>query len=127
MIPRNCTFCGLCCTLAVKVTEKEILTIEQLGKKRDDFTEKDVDGTTLLKRKDGYCTFLSRNGNVAKCTIYDSRPSPCRDFPGTICELKENVVFNNLNNKPASVKEMWNNAPKKDDPLPKEQPEFPKS
>jgi len=50
MMPRNCNFCGLCCTIAVKVTEAEIKRIESLGHNRNDFTEKDDGGNTILQR-----------------------------------------------------------------------------
>ena len=122
MIPRNCNFCGLCCTLAVKVTPQEIKKIESLGHKN--FTEKDGNNT-LLKRPNGWCTFFERKNNVGICKIYDSRPAPCKDFPGVICELRDNVVYKNTKNMNPKVKLLWEKAPKKTDPLPKEEPKFP--
>lgn len=125
MIPRNCNFCGLCCTLAVKVTEKEVRKIENLGYSRSDFTEKDDGNNTILKRKDGWCFFFERKSNVGYCKIYNSRPEPCRDFPGKIlCDLRDNVVFRLSRNIPPKVKILWEKAPKKTDPLPEKEPEF---
>ena len=122
MMPRNCNFCGLCCTLVVKVTDKEVKAIENLGHK--DFTQKDPDNNTILKRPDGWCNFLGKKGDIAYCKIYKDRPSPCRDFPGEICGLKDNVIFSDMSNKPKKVQELWKKAPKKTD-IPKEEPKFP--
>jgi len=128
MMPKNCNFCGLCCTLAVKVTEKEIEAIETLGHDRSNFTEKDEAGNTLLKRPNGWCYFYEEKGNVGKCKIYDKRPEPCKDFPGeALCNLRDNVIFKNMDNKHPNVKLLWKRAPKRDDPLPKKEPEFPLS
>ncbi len=126
MIPRNCNFCGLCCTLAVKVTETEIEKIESLGHPREKFTEKDFDGNTILKRPQGWCNFFERKNNMGYCKIYDARPKPCSDFPGEkLCTLSDNVMFRVSDNIPSKVKLLLDKAPKKNDPLPKEQPKFP--
>ena len=126
MIPKNCNFCGLCCTLAVKVTEKEIKNIESLGHNREDFTEKDDGSNTILKRPNGWCYFFERKEGIGVCKIYDKRPEPCKDFPGKpLCDLRDNVVFRLSKNMHPKVKMLWEKAPKKDDPLPKEEPKFP--
>jgi Fe-S-cluster containining protein len=126
MIPRNCNFCGLCCTLVVKVTKPEIENIESAGYDRKDFTEKDDGGNTILKRPNGWCYFFEKKHNVGYCKIYDKRPSPCKDFPAKpLCDLRDNVIFQNMDNKHPNVKALWKNAPKKTDPLPKEEPKFP--
>ena len=125
MLPRNCNFCGLCCTLAVKATPNEIKKIENLGYSSSDFTEKDAGGNTILKRPNGWCYFLERKDGVGYCKIYGKRPAPCRDFPGKkLCDLRGNVVFRLGKMKP-KVRLLWEKAPKKGDPLPKEEPEFP--
>lgn len=126
-IPRNCNFCGLCCTQAVRVTEEDIQRIEKLGHKREDFTVKDVDGQLLLKRENGYCTFFRDKGNYGGCSIYENRPDICRDWPGKkICDLKDNVLFKNMDNKHPNIKKLWKRAPEKDD-IPPELPQFPES
>ena len=125
MIPRNCNFCGLCCTLAVKLKPGEIKKIESLGYGREDFTETDPGGNVVLKRPNGWCRFFERKKGVGVCRIYDSRPEPCRDFPGKpMCDLRDQVIFTDMSNKHPNVKLLWEKAPKKTDPLPEKQ-EFP--
>ncbi|MBI2137013.1 YkgJ family cysteine cluster protein [Candidatus Woesearchaeota archaeon] len=125
MIPGNCNFCGLCCTLAVKVTESEVKTIESLGRNRSDFTEKDEAGSTLLKRENGWCHFFELKNSTGFCKIYNYRPKPCSGFPGKrLCNLSENIVFSDMSNKHPNVKLLWKKAPKTGK-LPDKQPEFP--
>ena len=126
MIPRNCNFCGLCCTLVVKLSRKEIEAIESLGHNRKDFTETDGVGNLVLKRPEGWCTFFERRNNIGYCKVYDKRPGPCSNFPGKkLCDLKDNPIYKDWKNKHPKVKLLWDKAPKKTDPLPKEPPEFP--
>jgi len=127
MIPRNCNFCGLCCTLVVKLTRKETELIESLGYDRKKFTETDDVGNLIIKRLEGGCYFLERKNNVGQCKIYDKRPGPCSNFPGKkLCNLRDNIIFKDWNNKHAKVKQLWEKSPKKDDFLPEKEPEFPK-
>ena len=126
MIPRNCNFCGLCCTLIVKLSRKEIEAIESLGYNRKKFAETDDVGNLIIKRPEGLCYFLESKNDVGYCKIYDRRPRPCSNFPGKkLCGLKGNVIFKNWNNKHPKVRQLWDKAPKKDCPLPKGRPEFP--
>ena len=115
MIPENCTFCGLCCTLAVKLSENDIKRIESSGRKRNEFTVADADGKPMLKREKGWCTFFKREGKVGICTIYDSRPDNCRDFPGKrLCDLAENPIYKYMYNKSEESKrilQLMKNAP----------------
>ncbi|MAG15691.1 hypothetical protein CMO88_01375 [Candidatus Woesearchaeota archaeon] len=126
IIPRNCNFCGLCCALTVKLTEKEIKDIESLGYNRKDFTEEDEPGSKVIKRPNSWCYFLESKDNKGTCKIYEKRPHRCREFPDKeLCDLKDNVIFNDMSNKHPNVKLLWKRAPKKNDPLPKKEPEFP--
>jgi Fe-S-cluster containining protein len=34
-----------------------------------------------LRRRDGACVFLTRSGNLPRCTIYSIRPVACRLYP----------------------------------------------
>lgn len=115
MIPENCTFCGLCCTLNVRLSNKDIKRIEQgSGLKRGEFVVADVDGRPLLKRENGWCTFFRREGKIGMCTIYDSRPDACHDFPGKkMCDLAENPIYDNLtiNSENKRIKLLLGNAP----------------
>lgn len=115
MIPENCTFCGLCCTLTVRLSEAEIRRIEETGRKRENFAVSDNDGKPILKREQGWCTFFRREGSVGLCTIYENRPNACRDFPGKrLCDLAENPIYALMDKKSKEGKriaQLLKNAP----------------
>ncbi len=119
-MPENCTFCGLCCTLAVKLSEKDIKRIEKgSSRKREEFIVADNDWKPLLKRENGWCTFFRREGKVGICTIYDSRPDNCRDFPGErLCDLAENLIYMHLsdNDENKRIRLLLKNAPNPETP-----------
>ena len=83
----KCTKCGECCKPITKVSEKDIARIEKAGYKREDFLDvdpfrKESGAKDVLKRKNGYCTFLKDNKDKTfDCTIYEHRPDVCRDYP----------------------------------------------
>lgn len=115
MMPENCTFCGLCCTLTVKLSSNDIKRIEAAGHKKENFVVADADGKPILKRENGWCTFFKREGKVGVCTIYDSRPDNCRDFPGKrMCNLAENPMYKYMNKSSEESKrimQLLKNAP----------------
>ncbi|MBI2143155.1 YkgJ family cysteine cluster protein [Candidatus Woesearchaeota archaeon] len=115
MIPENCTFCGLCCTLAVRLSEKDIRRIEKgSSRKREDFAVADADGKPMLKRENGWCTFFKREGKIGICTIYEHRPDNCRDFPGKrLCDLAENPIYRHMsdNEENKRIRLLLKNAP----------------
>ena len=115
MIPENCTFCGLCCTLTVRLSDQDIRRIESSGRKREEFAVADSDGRPVLKRENGWCTFFRREGKIGICTIYDNRPDNCRDFPGKkLCDLSENPIYKYMNKSSEENKkilELLKNAP----------------
>ena len=114
MMPENCTFCGLCCTLTVRLSDNDIKRIEETGRKKEEFVVADEDGKPLLKRENGWCTFFKREGKIGMCTIYESRPDKCRDFPGkAMCDLAENPIYDNMtiNSENKRIKLLLENAP----------------
>lgn len=114
MIPSNCTFCGLCCTLTVRLSGKDIKRIERTGRRKENFAVADADGKPLLKRENGWCTFLKREGKIGVCTIYDSRPDNCREFPGKrLCDLAENPIYRHMsdNDENRRIRLLLENAP----------------
>ena len=123
MIPSNCTFCGLCCTLTVRLSENDIEGIEKSGHSREDFVEIDKDGKPLLKRENGWCTFFKREGKIGICSIYDSRPEACRDFPGKkLCDLAENPLYKYMdknNEETRRIMQLLKNAPTSETPAEK--------
>ena len=120
MIPENCTFCGLCCTLTVRLSDNDIKRIEAAGHKKEEFIVADTDGKPLLKREKGWCTFFKREGKVGVCTIYNSRPESCRDFPGKrLCDLAENPIYKYMNKDSEENKrtlQLLKNAPTSETP-----------
>ena len=114
MMPENCTFCGLCCTLTVRLSDNDIRRIEKTGRKREEFVVADSDGKPLLKRENGWCTFFKREGGVGLCTIYENRPDNCREFPGKrLCDLAENPIYRHMtdNDESKRIKLLLKNAP----------------
>lgn len=79
-------FCGaVCCRNAVVLLTEE----EKDSKQYDYVTPTDgcncsscqtmrAKGTVALRRKDTGCVYLD---GVAKCSIYDTRPKMCKDYP----------------------------------------------
>ena len=122
MIPHNCTFCGLCCTLAVRLSSRDIKRIERTGRKKEGFAVADSDGKPLLKRDKGWCIFLQREGKTGRCTIYDYRPGQCRDFPGKrLCELAENPLYRHMssNEENKRIMQLLKEAPTAETPAKK--------
>ena len=114
MMPENCTFCGLCCTLTVRLSDHDIKRIEKTGRKREEFVVADSDGKPLLKRENGWCTFFRREEGVGLCTIYENRPDNCREFPGKrLCDLAENPIYRHMteNDESKRIKMLLKNAP----------------
>lgn len=80
----NCLNCGNCCkTLGPRVTDKDIERISKhLKTKPSDFTEKylriDEDNDYVFKSMP--CPFL---GSDNYCSIYEVRPTACKNYPHT--------------------------------------------
>ena len=93
MKPKNCTECGYCCTLALRLSSDDIDRIKKLGPKESDFVE--VRGATRhMKSVNNYCIFLEIQKGKARCQIYDARPRQCIDYPGTeSCNLKRHITL----------------------------------
>lgn len=115
MIPKNCTFCGLCCTLAVRLSGKDIRRIEDSGRKREEFAIANRNGELLLRRDKGWCMFFRQKGKEGRCIIYEHRPKECREFPGKgLCGLAENPIYNYMDKRNEETKRIMllrKNAP----------------
>ncbi len=80
----DCTTCARCCKEAYVVvgTEDIARLAKALGMKRSEFRAqyigKNEDGDTCFNRKP--CPFLKKN----LCTLYESRPDCCREYPGSL-------------------------------------------
>lgn len=78
----KCENCGVCCSEAIsEITGSDIRRWEEEGRK-DIF--KYVNGFKFIE-KDGKCPFHNKN----RCTIYETRPMVCRNFPINIEHLKD--------------------------------------
>lgn len=82
----NCTHCGYCCTLILKLSKRDIERIEAVGYKKEDFLEPYSDNVKLVDDK---CYFLCKDGSKYACRIYDSRPNICRIYPSYNPEMKD--------------------------------------
>ena len=80
----DCTTCARCCKDAYVVVDTGDIArlAKALGKKRSEFRAeyigKNEDGDTCLNRRP--CPFLKKN----MCTIYESRPDCCREYPHSL-------------------------------------------
>jgi Predicted Fe-S-cluster oxidoreductase len=87
----DCTTCANCCRMTlVSVTSEDVKRIAGFLECSSDeviqrYTSMDLEvtGGRILRQVDGACIFLREN----RCTIYEARPKPCRDFPHT--EIRE--------------------------------------
>jgi len=71
----KCLTCGSCCTYLAKLYPEDIKRLNDAGK---------TDYMTWLgciKLKNGDCMFLVRDGNAARCSVYEIRPRVCRQYP----------------------------------------------
>ena len=104
----HCSHCGICCTeTEMLLSNRDIVTLEKQGFKRNYFARISRQGFAFLKNIDGYCVFYNREEK--RCKIYNDRPSGCRVYPvifdeeigiildeicpeiGTITDLEKNL------------------------------------
>jgi len=75
----KCIRCGKCCMLRIKISDKDIGSIEK--KSYTDFIDNDIEGKKFIKRINGFCYFLTLDRGIASCKIYSVRPDGCRKYP----------------------------------------------
>ncbi len=66
-----CNRCGSCCTLQAHFGQPDFEMIRQ------EFYNPPFEGL----KENGECALLTWVDNMPTCSIYDSRPQVCRDFP----------------------------------------------
>ena len=82
----DCTACANCCRVAtVKITERDVEKLAKSSAHRPAAVSGGLqpphpDEGLVLKRNEGGCVFLE--GNL--CSVYDSRPHTCANFPHLI-------------------------------------------
>jgi len=83
----KCTACGACCRdhgeyAYVYVSDKDLQGLSaELRMDEDDFLDQfcdELDGWTILKRKEEACIFLEATG---LCRVYKARPKQCATWP----------------------------------------------
>ncbi|HEX78000.1 MAG TPA: YkgJ family cysteine cluster protein [Dehalococcoidia bacterium] len=83
-----CLRCGLCCTRwQPEIDADELKFLAQgLGLHLEAVRRQYVQehpykpGIYFIKRQSGACIFLSRQGDLAACTVHPFRPQACRDW-----------------------------------------------
>ena len=96
----QCTVCGECCRHSggkVEITPIEALKIASaLDMTSVEFQKKycnqENGSIELIDNEDGHCIFLLED----RCSIYDSRPSQCRNFPFWPENLKSHYRWKQL-------------------------------
>ena len=79
----DCTQCANCCRVAtVQLSERDVEKMAKFLRIKPsqflrDYTMQSEEEGLILKRTESGCVFLSGN----ECTIYESRPRTCVDFP----------------------------------------------
>lgn len=82
-----CKKCGKCCKNYpfVKLTKNEINLLEQTTKLHFEvFTNpmgKEVEEYFLQFQKNGSCFFLNENNGDYSCSVYETRPELCKNYP----------------------------------------------
>lgn len=99
----DCTKCpGFCCSYqTIAITKRDV---ERLGKHfgldfeqaRLKFTKVDGNEKYVLRRKDDQhfgriCRFF--DSEKRRCSIYEARPSTCRNYPGRRCGYYDFLKF----------------------------------
>lgn len=79
----TCKQCGECCN-PPRLYKPDIERIKKLGYKEQDFIYTDNFKNNYLKNKKCRCMFLKKNKKIASCTIYNSRPRICRQYPSEL-------------------------------------------
>ena len=96
----ECTVCGECCRHSggkVEITPIEALIIASaLDISPEEFLREyghqENGSIELIDNEDGHCIFLLED----RCSIYDSRPSQCRNFPFWPENLKSHYRWKQL-------------------------------
>ena len=71
----KCQMCGKCCRhFKISVSKSDEKRIQKHG--YTDFAHKGY-----MKKKNGACIFLKKQGNIYKCSIHNIKPDACRNWP----------------------------------------------
>lgn len=77
-ISNDCLACGTCCKLfLINLNEEEYRSRRYKSSFIEDFEEAELCGANIIDQKDDDSCFYLKSG---KCSIYETRPSSCRNF-----------------------------------------------
>lgn len=91
---KMCENCAECCKhySFIELSQIEIKALEIFtGLRFDVFTYakgKAVEEYFLKFKKNGYCYFLNNNNGTYSCSVYEARPSICRNYPSNSSQNK---------------------------------------
>ena len=83
-IRHECVACGASCHLRVNLGKDDMDRILQYAKQKgitETIIERRGNHTWLKRQADGACVFLTYEGKLPRCSIYDIRPVACRLYP----------------------------------------------
>jgi len=87
----RCTHCEKCChETEMELCEADVVRLERLGFRKDDFSLRRADGVRRLVNRDGYCFFYDRAAK--RCSVYPRRPLGCVIYPVNLSEYGDVVV-----------------------------------
>ena len=83
-IRHECVACGTSCHLKVNLGKDDVERILQYAKQKgmtETVIERRGNHNWLKRRGGGACVFLTHEGDLPRCSIYDIRPVACRLYP----------------------------------------------
>ena len=87
ILSETCKICGKCCQNYpfVKLSKNDINSLEKATKLYFDvFTNpigKVIEGYFLQFQKNGDCFFLKEHNGSYSCSVYETRPEMCKNYP----------------------------------------------
>jgi Fe-S-cluster containining protein len=83
-IRHECVACGASCHLRVNLGRDDVDRVLQYAKENgitETIIERRGNHNWLKRRADGACVFLKYDGELPRCSIYETRPTACRLYP----------------------------------------------
>ena len=115
----NCSKCpGYCCSYPlIAITKRDLERLARhhglsFDEARAKFTYRDAEAKYALRRKADehfgrVCRFFDTDKR--RCTVYEARPSTCRDFPGGRCGYYDFLMFERRQQEdPEHIASTWN-------------------
>jgi Fe-S-cluster containining protein len=115
----DCSKCpGYCCSYPlIAITKRDVERLAKhhcltFSEAREKFTYRDPEAKYAMRRKaDEHFGRVCRFFDTEKrcCTVYEARPSTCRDFPGGRCGYYDFLMFERRHQEdPDHIASTWN-------------------